>query len=146
MKTLFASMVIALATLGSQAAARPEVVTQIPVDDRFDIGAMIMWSSDGGRDQMGYYGGMLITNYNGEWVLCGAGYFGSTLRNITRQRMRDYFLKANGETVIRDMRFFNNVSRNEFEAGAMANCASTGLPDSQQYEWNFEAHTTRYYD
>ena len=130
-----ASILVIAATV---ADAKPPVVMQAPIDDRFDLVDFVTWG--GGANGVGYVAAIALIAREGEVVLCGAGHFGrdSQLRSATRRVLRGTQFLANGEIVLTDMTYFNKVDRNQLVDGTLTNCASTGVSVTEpDVEWGF---------
>lgn len=70
---------------------------------------------------------------NGEIYICGAftARGSGTIRRLSREVMRQATVTANGQTVLRNLRFFREASNAAYPTqlvGVETNCASTGDP------------------
>jgi hypothetical protein len=91
----------------------------------------------GGGLSWGSVGSMMFRfaalEQNGEVVICGAytRRGSSNARALSREAMRQATVTVNGETIMRDMRFFTAASSGNWESsliGIETNCRSTGQP------------------
>ncbi len=99
-----------------------DVVTQIPVDEDF-VENRISWTS--GHDS--YVFRTRLIGQDGMILFCGVGvYLSGQYRSATNKGLRDAELKVNGQTVLRDVRYFAVANSTRALDTATANCASAG--------------------
>lgn len=72
-----------------------------------------------------------VQERNGEIVICGAytGFGGGNIRALSREAMRQATVTMNGQTLLCDLRFFNEASNANWSTslvGVETNCRSTG--------------------
>ena len=114
--TLIAALVLATP------ATANDVVTQIPVTDKFVDGALL-W--DDGRSSYDYRA--TLTQSNGRMLLCGAGvYRDSQRRSATDRWLRSGKVTVDGEIRVQGFRFFTKVRSLNRLASANANCVDAG--------------------
>ena len=132
-KTAFAALA-ALALSACTPAPGPsqsqENFRQTPVTEDFATGR-VSWRAD----RSAFRGGPASYNYayravvrDGEIEICGAGSY-SRKNDIseTMSVMRDAVVLLDGQVIMKDMRFFNDVGPATGLTGKMANCRKTGV-------------------
>jgi hypothetical protein len=125
MKKLFLFAFVATAIIShsdSVHAKSGKKVGKIPVTEEFsDFG----WEWHGGGR---YVGKIFLTEKNGGYALCGAGYSsGGIDYNFTLQSLQSKVLLLNNKPVLNSFSFFTNVRTKKRLMGGQAKCKMTSI-------------------
>jgi hypothetical protein len=127
---------------GQAMAKPPAVVSTMKVDAKFNESAL-KWS---GQPQPGFIIRWRTARINGQIGICGAVHYPSiNTKTISRNVLRKTHVIYDNKKILKDMRFFAVVKTRKGLDGAVANCATTGVPapNNWQLELRWAAGSAR---